>query len=514
MYWECMVVNLGGCLEKRVWCPAVRLPSFPGSVRRVACGDGPFRSAFDCVVRRDGAASACVDHETRAPLRRLQERLKELLLGVPVFVKVMGIALGMAVVLGGGMLWQIHRTWHAHMLRDLDERGRKLGNEVSARCANMAGAGQTAEVAGELRHSVAEAPDLAYLVLQDSKGVVVAEARDPGAVPGAREIRELTAVFGKDGYQLRVGMSRARLDEEVGWLTRRLARTTGVILLLGLLAAWWLARIFAQPIEELVTLARAVRAGSYEMKAPVRAQDEVGELATAFNEMTGAIAQKEAARQQLLRKVIHAGEEERKRIARELHDDTGQGLTSQIAALSALEKQCPTEEMCQRLAEVRRQTEQTLEGVHALAVALRPSVLDDVGLKAALERHCRLFGQRFGIEVGCVDLGLNDRRLPAEVELTVYRVVQEALGNAVRHGEAMRVQVLVRLSETGLLAIVRDNGRGFDARDWQQHCLEGNHLGLLGIEERLSLIGGSFCVDSEPGKGAAVYADVPLGKET
>jgi signal transduction histidine kinase len=100
------------------------------------------------------------------------------------------------------------------------------------------------------------------------------------------------------------------------------------------------------------------------------------------------------------------------------------------------------------------------------------------------------------------------------VELTIYRVVQEALTNAVRHGQADHILALVRLSKTGLLAIVRDNGCGFDARDWQKRCLEGNHLGLLGIEERVTLIDGSFCIDSEPGKGAAVYADVPLQEPT
>jgi len=151
-----------------------------------------------------------------------------------------------------------------------------------------------------------------------------------------------------------------------------------------------------------------------------------------------------------------------------------------------------------------------LEEVHDLAVALRPSVLDDIGLMAALDRHCRLFARRFDVEVTCLDLDLDDQRLPAEVELTIYRVVQEALTNAVRHGQAGRILALVRLSPNSVLAIVRDNGCGFDAHDWQRRCLEGNHLGLLGIEERVNLVGGSLCVDSKPSYGAAVYADIPL----
>ncbi len=443
----------------------------------------------------------------------MRQRLNQMLLGVPVFVKVMGIALGMALVLTAGMLWQIHQTWHAHMLRNLDQRGQKLGEEVFDHCTDLSRAGLAADMGAELRRSVAESPDLAYLILQATNGLILAEARSPDAAPGARGIHELTVVREHSPHQLRLGMSTARLDLEVAWLTRRLARTTAIIVLLGLVGAWGLTRVFAHPIEELVALTRAVKAGNYQVKAPVRARDEVGELAAAFNQMTEAIAEKESARQQLLRKVIHAGEEERKRIARELHDDTGQALTSQIAALSALENQGGDAATRRRLAELRQQAEQTLGEVHDLAVALRPSVLDDVGLMAALQRHCRLFARRSGIEVACVDLDLNGERLPAEVELTIYRVVQEALTNGVRHGRAARLLALVQRTQTGVLAVVRDNGCGFDARDWQKRCAAGNHLGLLGSEERVTLVGGSFCVDSEPGKGATVFADIPL-KET
>jgi len=408
------------------------------------------------------------------------------------------------------MLWQIHRTWHGHLLSELERRGQKLADQASAHCTELSRAGLAADIPAELQHSLEEVPDTVYLMLQHTNGSILAEARAPFRPASVEQIHELTALFGSGPHVVRVGMSTARLDGEVGWLTRRLARTTAIIALLGMATAWWLTRLFAHPIEELVDLTRAVKSGQYQTKSPVRANDEVGELAVAFNEMTTAIAEKEAARQHLLRKVIHASEEERKRIARELHDQTGQALTSQIASLSALEGQS-TDPVCrQRLAQLRQQVEQTLTEVHDLSVALRPSVLDDVGLVAALERHCRLFAQRAGIEVACANTGVDGARLPEEVELTIYRMVQEALTNAVRHGKATRVSAHVERYAGGVRATVGDNGEGFDARGWQQHCVSSNHLGLLGIEERVQMLNGSFRVQSEPGRGTTATADLPL----
>jgi len=266
----------------------------------------------------------------------------------------MGIALGTTLVLGVGMLWQIHETWHAHLLRDLEERGHKLATQVGGHCEQMLRAGQAGKIPEELEHALAESADLAYAVSEYTNGVVLAQARASDLTAAAPQIKELTHLLGDGPHQLRLGLSTSHVDSEVGWLTRRLARTTALIALLGMGAAWLLTRIFAHPIEELVGLTRASKAGNYQTKAPIHARDEVGELADAFNQMTHAIAQKEAARQQLLGRVIRAGEEERKRLARELHDNTGQALTSQIAALSALESHTDDSAARRRLVELRQ----------------------------------------------------------------------------------------------------------------------------------------------------------------
>ena len=436
----------------------------------------------------------------------------EVLLGVPAVVKVLGIALAMAVFLGGGMLWQIHQTWHGLLLKDLRRRGDALARELALECGDLAKAGRSAEISEELRGALQNTADVAAFTLCDQSGAVIAEAKATGITVEKGGLQEFNAALPGVGQELRVSMSTARIDYEVGWLTRRLARTTLVIALLGLLAAWFLTHLFTHPIQELVSLARSVKAGEYDVQATVRAKDEVGELAVVFNEMVAAIRREKADRQRLLRKLIENGEEERRRIARELHDQTGQCLTSQIAVLSALEQQSTDPKLRHGLEEVRALTEQTLSEVHDLAVALRPSMLDDLGLMAALRRHCQMFGQRLNLEISCSDGGVGDERLPAEIELTAYRLVQEALTNAVRHGRAERAYVAVQPFGNGLLVTVRDNGIGFDGENWRKVCVQGSHLGLLGLEERVSVLKGSFCVQSQPGHGTTVYAEIPTPK--
>jgi signal transduction histidine kinase len=291
------------------------------------------------------------------------------------------------------------------------------------------------------------------------------------------------------------------VDLETQILTRELARVMAILAVIALLLAWLMARILVRPIQELVAGTRRVEQGDYRTQIPVRSADEIGDLAAAFNEMTTTLAQKEAARQHLFRRVMAAGEEERKRVARELHDQTGQALTSLIAALHSLEATCP------KAAQLRRLAEQTLTEVHDLSVALRPSVLDDVGLVAALQKHCATFAQRHGIEVDCQAVGLDDKRLPAEIETAAYRVVQEALTNAHRHANAKSVSVLLQRKNGGVLVVIEDDGSGFDASQWRTAAMKDDRLGLLGIEERAALCGGTLQVQSRPGAGTSLFIE-------
>ncbi len=222
------------------------------------------------------------------------------------------------------------------------------------------------------------------------------------------------------------------------------------------------------------------------------------------------LRRKEAVRGQLLRKVITAQEEERVRIARELHDEAGQAFTSVLVGLKVIERADNLEAARKLTADLKEVVTQTIDDVHNLAMELRPSVLDDLGLVPALARFVRSCPTRFGFEASFEATGIREERLPPEVETTLYRIAQEALTNVARHAQASRAGVLLQQRGDSVVLIVDDNGTGFDPAHIIDSAQERERLGLYGIEERASLLGGQLTVESEPGEGTTLSVEIPL----
>ncbi|MBI4787855.1 MAG: GAF domain-containing protein [Chloroflexi bacterium] len=219
---------------------------------------------------------------------------------------------------------------------------------------------------------------------------------------------------------------------------------------------------------------------------------------------------KERVRGQLLEKVIRAQEEERKRIARELHDDTGQAITSLMVGLRAASDACDSIAR-ERFNTLREIAAQTLESVKRLARELRPAVLDDLGLAAALERYIANYRGNFGLAVDLQMTGFHDdQRLPAQIELTLYRVIQEALTNIAKHAYAKNVSIVVEHKRDLVVAVIEDDGQGFDVRAILDSPLEETKLGLHGMRERSELVGGRLQIESAVGSGTSVFVEIPI----
>jgi signal transduction histidine kinase len=205
-----------------------------------------------------------------------------------------------------------------------------------------------------------------------------------------------------------------------------------------------------------------------------------------------------------LERVLSAQEEERRRLARELHDETGQALTSILLGLRGLEEATDPDALRAAVAEVRDLVRSTLQDVRRLAVELRPKALDDFGLVAAIERLTDSFAEQTGIAVEFVP-NVHEGRLPPEVETALYRIVQESLTNVLKHARAGQVSIVLTQKERSVSVVVEDDGVGFEPTR-----ARGDGLGLVGMRERVGLLGGRVTVESRPGAGTTFVAEVPL----
>ena len=205
-----------------------------------------------------------------------------------------------------------------------------------------------------------------------------------------------------------------------------------------------------------------------------------------------------------LRRAVQAQEAERRRLARELHDETGQALTSMLLGLASVERAETAEEARIAAGELRELVVETLQNVRRLAVELRPSALDDFGLEPALRRLGQTVKEGGALDVQ-VETRLGAERLLPEVETAVYRIVQEALTNVVKHAAAERVSIVVTRMPQRLIVMIEDDGSGFDPG-----AGPGEGLGLLGMRERVQLLDGLLTIEAQPGSGTTLVAELPL----
>jgi len=217
--------------------------------------------------------------------------------------------------------------------------------------------------------------------------------------------------------------------------------------------------------------------------------------------------QASAIRMRLLsRRLVEAQESERRHIARELHDETGQTLVSLRFGLRLLEREINEGGVgTGRVAELMQRTDEVIDGLHRLAADLRPPSLDHLGLDAALRQFSRTAASKFGLAVHFSARGFTSERLPGVVETDLYRVVQEALTNVVRHAQATRVDILVEHRGDRVMVMVEDDGVGFEP----DRIPGESHFGLLGMRERAEALGGTLTVESTPGAGTTIVVEVP-----
>jgi signal transduction histidine kinase len=218
----------------------------------------------------------------------------------------------------------------------------------------------------------------------------------------------------------------------------------------------------------------------------------------------------EAELSQVLRRTVLDQEAERQRIARELHDSLGQYLTVMRLDLDGIGREAAASaSIRERVEKLKELTTDIGQEVNQLAWEIRPTALDDLGLQKALQQFLEEWAERSTIRFD-VHLALNDRRLPPAIETALYRVLQEAIRNAVKHAEASKVGVILEATATEVRLIVEDDGKGFVWDRLAAEAAASPRLGLLGVRERLALVGGVLEVETAPGSGTTLLIHVPI----
>jgi len=223
--------------------------------------------------------------------------------------------------------------------------------------------------------------------------------------------------------------------------------------------------------------------------------------------------QVETERVRLLRRLVTAEEHERRRISRELHDQMGQSLAALMLGLKSLQDSDQFRSEHARLQQLQNLTDQLANEVHILARELRPTALDDLGLQTVLSNYVEEWSDRCEVPADFHSNGLLGPRLPGDIETTVYRLVQEALTNVMKHAKAQNVSIIVERRANRVLVIVEDDGLGFDVDSLLKIPLSKRRLGLLGMQERVELVGGSLNIESTPGVGTTILAQIPVSKD-
>jgi two-component system, NarL family, sensor histidine kinase UhpB len=322
------------------------------------------------------------------------------------------------------------------------------------------------------------------------------------------------------------------------WLTQRLVLNgsftpiTHALLVLGALClsaglSMLLLRETFRPIHSLREATQRFNAGDHSARASLEpfTDPDVAGLVLDVNALwdrleadAATIREKTHQAERLAAQVIMAQEDERRRVARELHDEAGQALTAVIIGLERGLASMPETyasdlpiQPRQLISNLRDLAVQTLDEVRKLALELRPSVLDDLGLVAALRQYVRSTEERSGLAAQLTVIGWEedegDPRLPAEVETALFRITQEALTNAIRHARATGVEVRLRRTPAEVTLDVRDDGIGMGAAPVPA---AGEHLGMFGMRERARLLGGEFHTTPVSPRGTLVHVGIPL----
>lgn len=321
---------------------------------------------------------------------------------------------------------------------------------------------------------------------------------------------------------VRVGMSNNIMYNMLSHTMSNFTYLAILICIFAVVIISFLTSYLIRPIKDLSTIAAEIKNNNYIVKSNYVGEDEIGKLAKIFNEMATtlqvnkednnrllkALRLKEVNRNVLINKLFTAQEDERKAISRELHDGAGQSITSILAYLRVLSSKLTDETQLKLVTSVREVIVNVLEELRQLAVNLRPPALDRFGVFTTIEKHLNTLAQHHNINI-TFNYPHNAVSISDNISLALYRILQEATTNILKHAKATIINISIETINENLLITIADNGCGF-SKLTLANARDANHLGLYGMQERVELLNGSFDIESTIGEGTTIKISIPL----
>ncbi|MBN3525121.1 ATP-binding protein [Paenibacillus apiarius] len=469
--------------------------------------------------------------------------MRKLRINQKIFGTIFVALLFLASVLG----WIIWDSLTNMMAEELKKRGANIANNIAALCSDYILTDDQFSIHLLISQAQKANEDVRYiLIINSNNGLVgdtfsgnlpkgILSAHTPDGLDG-QQVAALTSdegtihdilvpIEGGDVGFVRVGMAETAAQTYIFSKIGDLIFATLLVCIGTAGITYYVTRFITKPINNLVAVATGISAGKLSLRAKVASNDEVGKLAQAFNEMADSLISsntevemllkelqdKERLRDTLILKLLAAQEDERKRISRELHDETSQALTSLMVTMRVLANEAKDAEQQELLHASREIAASILREIRDLAVELRPPILDDMGLIPAIKKYVQKFEEKHDIAVNLF-APEDDIDIDSHTAVALYRILQESLTNVVKHTAATQIEITMGIADHGIQLTIHDNGHGIRPEDFER-ARQQNRIGIYGMKERAELLGGSFGVTTTSVGGTELRVSIPLKLE-
>ncbi|SFL83903.1 ATP-binding protein [Pelosinus propionicus] len=463
-----------------------------------------------------------------------------------IYYKINGIIISMLLLLSIIIGFIMMDTTTKLLDQQIEKRGAEMAAYVAALSSNDILLDDNYALFDRINQTKNNTEDVRYILITDSAGRILAHTF-AGNLPKGLPIKLSLYPKDEDGYQtmkfnsnegpirevivpiengaigyVRVGMSEKSTQQLLSLKLYEFFITTLLICLLAAMGSTYLAYLIIHPMRNLTKAAQQIQQGNFYVQTEIKTEDEVGRLAGVFNEMIESLKEKdfennrllkelrakEELRTVLLNKLFTVQEDERKRISRELHDETSQSMASLLAYMKVLLSKLTDEKQRSLLLDARNVATNVLGGLRKMAVELRPPVLDDLGIVAAMDKYITNFSNQQDL---IVTFSPPDQKLIInnQIALTLYRILQESLTNISKHACATSVNISLKQDASSITLRIDDNGLGIRSGAIEA-ARQKNRLGIYGMKERVELLGGNFTFHSISGQGTTITVIIPI----